>query len=127
MAPSTDATDPDTDGIFDLDWTIAEFAKNYTIYEFSSYITTLNGSLTVIVDETTDMTHHLSGYSDGVYFFIAVAKNNHGITLSNCIMVTVGIPSSSEIPGYSIFFLVLAALSISLIWIKKRKTMRITK
>jgi len=121
---SSNATDPDTDGIFDLEWT-AEFAKNYSIYEYSSYITAINGSLTTLVDETTNMAHPLSGYSTGIYYFIAVAKNNYGITISNCIIVTVGIPSGGGgIPGYGTLFFVITLLSISVLIFKKWKTHR---
>ncbi|MFX1345019.1 MAG: hypothetical protein ACFFAI_07905 [Promethearchaeota archaeon] len=124
---SSDATEPDRDGDFNLEWTIAEFAKNYTLYEYSSYISEINGSLTVIVNETTEITYHRSGYSNGIYFFIVAAKNKAGITLSNVFMVTVDISASlasKGIPGYSVTFLILAALSISMIWIKKKKMLR---
>ncbi len=125
---STNATNPDTDGIFDLEWTDSEFAKNYSIYEYSHYITEYNGSLTPITLETTNMTKHLSGYNTGEYYFAAVAKNNFGITLSNCIKITVTIPSSGGgIPGYSIFFIILAGISISIIMLKKWKTIHIIK
>ena len=121
---STNATDPDTDGIFDLEWTSSEKAKNYSVYEYSSYITEFNNSLTLITLETTNMAHHLSGYSTGIYYFITVAKNNYGITLSNCIIVTVGIPSGGGIPGYGTLFFVITLLSISVLIFKKWKTHR---
>lgn len=121
---STNATDPDTDGIFDLEWTSSEKAKNYSVYEYSSYITEFNNSLTLITLETTNMAHHLSGYSTGIYYFITVAKNNYGITLSNCIIVTVGIPSGGGIPGYGTLFFVITLLSISVLIFKKWKTYR---
>ncbi len=125
---STNATNPDTDGIFDLEWTNSESAKNYSIYEYSHYITEFNGSLTSIALETTNMTKHLSGYNTGEYYFAAVAKNNYGITLSNCIKITVTIPSTGGgIPGYSIFFIILAGLSISMIILKKSKAIRTIK
>jgi len=122
---STNATDPDTDGIFDLEWTSSEKAKNYSVYEYSTYITEFNNSLTLITLETTNMAHHLSGYSTGIYYFITVAKNNYGITLSNCIIVTIGIPSGGGgIPGYGTLFFVITLLSISVLIFKKWKTHR---
>lgn len=120
---SSNADAPDTDGVFNLEWTSAEFAKNYSIYEHSSYITTFNGSLTTLVDETTDITLPLSGYSSGVYYFIAIAKNNFGVTISNNMIVTV-IRPSEEIPGYSTLFFVITLLSISVLIFKKWKTYR---
>ncbi len=125
---STNATDPDIDGIFDLEWTNSVFAEDYSIYEYSSYISEINGSLTPIALDTTNMTKHLSGYSTGDYYFIAVAENMAGLTLSNCVQITVSLPSSGGgIPGYSVFFLILAGLSISMIMLKKWKTIRISK
>ncbi len=121
---SSNADVPDTDGIFDLEWTTAEFAKNYSIYEYSSYITAINGSLTTLVDETTNITLPLSGYSNGVYYFIAVAKNNFGMTLSNCYIVTVIKPSGGGIPGYSTLFFVITLLSISVLIFRKWKIYR---
>ena len=124
---STNATNPDTDGVFDLEWTNSEFANSYSIYEYSHIITEINGSLTPILLTTTDMTTQLSSYSTGVYYFRAVAINDHGSTLSNCIMVTVSIPSGGGIPGYNIFFVIIAGLGISIVMLKKWKTLRIIK
>ncbi|MFX1568623.1 MAG: hypothetical protein ACFFCV_09665 [Promethearchaeota archaeon] len=124
---STNATDPDTDGIFDLEWTNSVFAEDYSIYEYSSYISEINGSLTPIALDTTNMTKHLSGYSTGEYYFIAVAENMAGLTLSNCIHITVTLPSPGGIPGYSIFVLLLAGLSISIVILKRWKRLTIIK
>jgi len=65
------------------------------VYQYSSYITEINGSLTLLIAETTDLTFPLSSYSNGTYYFIAVAYNVYGDTLSNCIEVVVQIPPSS--------------------------------
>lgn len=88
---TTNAGIPDDDGNFDLNWTISEGANNYSVYESSSYISTLNGSLTLLASEITDVNLSLSGYLDGTYYFIVVAHNNYGYTLSNCISVLVAV------------------------------------
>ncbi|MFX1521197.1 MAG: hypothetical protein ACFFCD_14890, partial [Promethearchaeota archaeon] len=86
---STTADDPDNDGIFDLTWTNSSYADNYSVYEYSSYISVINGSLTTLSSEMVGLTLPLSGYSTGTYYFIVVAHNENGDTLSNCIQVIV--------------------------------------
>jgi hypothetical protein len=36
----------------------------------------INSSLTLLADEIPDSTLNLSGYSDGIYYFIVVAHND---------------------------------------------------
>ena len=86
------AGSPDTDGNFDLTWTSSSGADNYSIYRYSSYISEINGFLTLIAEGVTDLQRALSGYSDGTYYFIIEAQNEDGDTLSDCIMVEVQIP-----------------------------------
>ena len=86
---SSNAGDPDTDGDFDLEWTASSGANNYSIYEYSSYITAINGSLTLLGDEITDLDLALTGYLDGTYYFIVVAHNDYGDTLSNCLEINI--------------------------------------
>ncbi|GAH32973.1 unnamed protein product, partial [marine sediment metagenome] len=89
---SSNAGTPDDNGAFDLTWTSADGALTYSVYRYSSYITEINGSLTLLGDGITDLSLALSGYTDGTYYFIAVAHNAYGDTLSNCIEVVVQIP-----------------------------------
>ena len=91
LALSSNAGNPDNDGAFDLNWTASYGASNYSVYRHSSYITEINGSLTLLVNETTNLTLGLSGYNDGKYYFIVIAYNNYGDTLSNCITVVVNL------------------------------------
>ena len=83
---------PDDDGDFDLTWSKSDWASSYTAYEYSSFINQINGSLTLLASGITDLTLPLSGYSNGTYYFIVVAQNDYGDTLSDCIMVEVQIP-----------------------------------
>ncbi|GAH70603.1 unnamed protein product [marine sediment metagenome] len=89
---SSNAGTPDDDGNFDLTWESADGALTYSVYEYSSYITEINGSLTLLGAGITDLSLALSGYTNGLYYFIVVAHNNYGETLSNCIEVVVQIP-----------------------------------
>ncbi|MFX1348235.1 MAG: CARDB domain-containing protein [Promethearchaeota archaeon] len=126
---SSDADTPhDNDGAFNLSWTESIGAKSYSVYQYSSYITVINGSLTLLAEEITEQALPLSEYQNGIYYFIAVAKNDFSLTLSNCVKITVAIPSPGRrISGYSISFLILAALGICVIMLKKWKRIRILK
>ena len=86
---SSDATDPDYDGSFNLFWTESEDADSYSVYQSSSYITKITGDLILIADGITNLDLALEGYPDGTYYFIVVATNEDGNTLSNCIQVNV--------------------------------------
>jgi hypothetical protein len=124
FALSFNAGTPDDDGNFNLTWTSANSALSYSVYEHSSYIAQINESLTLLLSGTTDLTLPLTDYSDGTYYFIVVAHNDYGDTLSNCIKVEVKIPSgTSAIPGYNLCFLlsILSIVSI-LISIKIKKS-----
>ena len=140
---STDANTPsDSDGMFNLTWTVADGALSYNVYEYSSYITEINDTLITLIENTTDHQLNLDGYSNGTYYFIAVAKNKFGETLSNCIKIEVAMqlepdpdpepepepepqpepqPGSLLVPGYNVIFLIIYILSISIIILKKRK------
>ena len=114
---SSNAGDPDPDGNFDLTWTVSSGATNYSIYRYSSYITEINGSLTLLADEIIDLSMGLTSYSDGTYYFIVVAHNDYGDTLSNCVEITVlqeGIPPG--IPGFSLM-VILSILGISILFV----------
>jgi len=123
---SSNAETPDDDGNFDLNWTASDGALNYAVYQYSSYITEINGSLTLLGDGITDLSLALSGYTDGTYYFIAVAHNAYGDTRSNCIDVVVQIPSDGGIPEYIIILTAIAIVAavgivIAIIIIKRRK------
>jgi peptide/nickel transport system substrate-binding protein len=116
---SSNAGNPDPDGNFDLTWTGSAYVSNYSVYGYSDYITEINGSLTVLASEITDLTLVLSGYEDGTYYFIVTAQNDYGVTLSNCIIVSVLIPETLGIPGYNTLFII-AALGIAIALILKK-------
>jgi len=118
---SSIAGNPDKDGTFDLTWTAASGASNYSVYHHSRYITEINGSLTLLAGEITDLTLELIGYTNGTYYFIVVAHYDHDNTLSNCVSVTVlrkGDPPG--IPGYDLA-LVFAVLGVSITFLIKKK------
>ncbi|MHA1823964.1 MAG: hypothetical protein ACTSXM_08930, partial [Promethearchaeota archaeon] len=114
---SSNAGEPDTDGIFDLSWTAASLANNYSVYRSSSFITEIDGSVTLLANEITDLNHALSGYEDGTYYFIVVAHNNYGDTLSNCIEITV---EKTIVLGYDLALILLTMLGITFLIIKPK-------
>ncbi len=130
FALSTNAGSPDTDGSFNLFWTISEGADNYSIYNYDGYIIEINGSLTLIEYQTANSPSSINGLSDGTYYYIAVAYNANGYTLSNCIAITVEIPPEEPItppnivPGYDIS-LIIAIFGICsiLVYYYKRRNM----
>ncbi|MFX1329310.1 MAG: hypothetical protein ACFE91_14370 [Promethearchaeota archaeon] len=126
---SSDAGSPDEDGNFTLSWDTASGAVNYSVYEYSNYITVINGTLTSKADHITSLSLPLTGYTNGTYYFIVVAHNKYGDTLSNCIKIVVEIlPEEGEgegegvIPSYPIAIISLIAIFIvSIIILRKRR------
>jgi len=118
----SNAETPDDDGNFDLNWAASDGALNYSVYQYSSYITEINGSLTLLGAGITNLSLALSGYTDGTYYFIVVAHNYYGDILSNCIEVVVLIPSvDGGIPGYNIYFIFAPIGIVSAKIIRKRR------
>ncbi|MBA7631843.1 hypothetical protein ES703_39379 [subsurface metagenome] len=138
---STDAGNPDTNGIFNLIWTNSEGADNYSLYVYNSYITEINSSLTLLENQTAISPYSISGLINGTYYYVIVAINRFGNTCSNCIKVLVELstpppPSPPDddgddestadergIAGYDIFLIIsLISISIILIIIPIKKT-----
>ena len=94
---STNADPADEDGVFDLYWEEADGALTYSVYQYDKFINEINGSLTPLAERIDSLTLPLSGYSEGTYYFIVVAHNNHGDTLSNCLKVDIIFPPSLNI------------------------------
>ncbi|MFX0008806.1 MAG: CARDB domain-containing protein [Candidatus Hermodarchaeota archaeon] len=118
---TTNAGTPDTDGTFNLIWTSSSNAETYLVYRYSGFISQINGSVTLVADDITGLNLALSGYSDGTYYFIAVAHNISGDTLSNCIQVNVERTASTPIiPGYNIIISILCMLGITFLLIKSK-------
>ncbi|MFX1326612.1 MAG: ABC transporter substrate-binding protein [Promethearchaeota archaeon] len=92
-----DAGDPDPDGNFVLKWTPSEGADNYSVYRYNSTITSINESLTLLVNQTniigqSSYSFHVTRLSNGKYYFVVTAYNEVGHTLSNNRDVVVRLP-----------------------------------
>ena len=118
---SSNAETPDTDGTFILTWTSSARADNYSVYRHSSYITEINGSVTLLEDEITELSLMLSSYSDGNYYFIVVAHNDNGDTLSNCIIFEVEISETNGVPFGNFYIILVIVSTIGLVVYVKRK------
>lgn len=90
---SSDAENPDTDGIFNLNWTNSDRADNYSLYTYDKYITEINGSLSLLSDQMAVSPYEIN-VNDGTYYYIVVAHNNYGDALSNCIEIVVQTPDT---------------------------------
>jgi len=90
---TSDAGTPDSDGNFDLSWTSSTGADNYSIYRHDSYISIIDGGQTLLVDQVGIFISPLSvsGLASGVYYFVVVAHNRQGDTLSNNLNVNVSV------------------------------------
>ena len=89
---SSNATNPDINGIFNLTWEVSIGADNYSVFLDNSFIFEITGGEAEIAYEITDLNHLVSGLDDGNYYFIIMAYNESGYTLSNCIYVRVKLP-----------------------------------
>ncbi|GAG86964.1 unnamed protein product, partial [marine sediment metagenome] len=89
----TDADVPvDTDGIFNLNWSDSKGAENYSVFTYNSYITQINDSVTNLADQIDISSFPMPRLMDGDYYFVVVAYNGTGETLSNNVNVTVDRP-----------------------------------
>jgi len=117
---TSDAGNPDEDGNFVLSWTESTDAESYSVYVSNTCITDENQLLIPLTSNITDLTYTITDLPNGTYYFVVVAHNLAGYTLSNCLEVTVG-TSGEEIPGYNLLIVLVAFVSISAIIIKKRR------
>jgi len=121
---ASDAGNPDVNGNFNLTWSPSTNAVSYSLYIYSSEITEINSSLTLLLEEVTDLFYEVFNFLDGTYFFAVVAKNAYGTTLSNNIEVVVEIEEPAQdpgIPGFEMWTLIFTITSVGLITILRKK------
>ncbi len=99
---NNDGDEPDTDGAFNLTWTASTNANDYSIYSYQSYITHINDSLTLLVNQSAISPFSVSGLLNGTYYYMVVAHNEFGVKLSNCTSVTVAIPPNRSPSAFSL-------------------------
>jgi hypothetical protein len=125
----SDADDPDTDGNFNITWSPSAYADNYSLYMSSSVITEINEEVTVLLDEITDLSYEATGYSDGTYYFLVIARNGDGNTTSSyffssnlIITVEIDVPEPAQlIPGFEMWTIIFTISSVSSILLLRKK------
>lgn len=129
---SSNAGIPEDDGNFTLFWSESIRAENYSVYQYSNFISEINSSLNILAIGLTNNSLNIVDYTNGTYYFIVIASNNVGTNLSNCILITVSIPPLVEpkeplnkIRGYDIFLILMMVLVYSLVKITKYKNIQL--
>ncbi|MFW9896547.1 MAG: ABC transporter substrate-binding protein [Candidatus Thorarchaeota archaeon] len=122
---NSDAGDPDRDGNFNLTWTTSIGADKYSLYMANKSISVINTSLIILLYQTALSSFPVIGLPNGEYYFVVVAHNLYGETMSNNLHISVNIAEgspSSEISGYNTLILIGITVSTTLFLIKKKKT-----
>jgi len=84
------ATNPDYDGNFTLNWTISERATNYSIYRSNNFIYDIDNNGTLIIEGLTNQSYLISNELDCSFYYVIVAYNEAGKNVSNCVQIVVG-------------------------------------
>ncbi|HMF34206.1 MAG TPA: fibronectin type III domain-containing protein [Candidatus Lokiarchaeia archaeon] len=118
---------PSTTGQVTLSWTAASGATSYKVYRYTSYITTVNSSVT-LAGMTTSTSYTENITVSGTYYYVVIASNPTGDSaISNCqtVVVTLGSGGTTApgIPGPNAFeLLLLASAGVGVIaWRERRK------
>ncbi len=127
---STNAENPDNDGMFTLSWTSSLRANNYSLYRSDASCILDIETETPWIEALNNNSIDIGPIPDGVYYFLLVARNNIGNEASNCLTITVENaiippPNGGEppvIPGFNLIALITSvAIVIQIILIKKLK------
>ena len=95
----TNATLPDTDGLFLLNWSESVGADTYSLYW--STTPDVDDSDILYIEDLINETMLIKGFSSGTYYFRKASNNKTGATRSkNELKITIEIPSL-EIPSTS--------------------------
>lgn len=126
---STDANSPDEDGAFNLIWTDSLYADNYSVYAYSKFISEINSSLILLSSQTAISPYFISELTNGSYYYIIMAHNKFGNTISDSVEVVVKLQTSPSdisdklpsISGYK-YWIVLGSLCIVIVLILNKKS-----
>ncbi len=89
---TSNAGNPDKNGMFTLSWNESLWAENYSVYTHDNYITEINGTVTTLSEGLTNNSYTISGKTDGDYYYAVVAVNEDYNSTSNCVKITVQFP-----------------------------------
>ena len=130
---STNAENPDDDGVFNLSWTSSIRANNYSLYRSNtSCILDIEAEIPWI-ETLHNNSIEIGPIPDGEYYFLIVARNNIGNETSNCLTILVEetitpSPNGGEppvIPGFNLVTLITSVAII--VYIKLIKKLKMKK
>ena len=125
---STDAENPDDDGIFNLTWTSSLWANYYSLYRSNTGCILDIETEIPWIETLNNNSIEIGPIPDGEYYFLIVARNNIGNETSNCLTIlvekTIIPPPNGEeppiIPGFNLITLITSvAIIIHTILIKR--------
>ena len=80
---------PDTDGMVNLTWSTSEGADNYSVYVHDDIIYDFKTQGTLVASNITGTFFLIENLTNGDYYYLVVAYNEVGDTMSNCIQVII--------------------------------------
>lgn len=92
----SNADSPDKDGTFNLTWSSSDGADNYSIFIYDKNIQYISKRSALSSYEDVTSSFNISGLMDGDYYYVVVAYNGTGETLSNNVYVKVSYPTGYE-------------------------------
>jgi hypothetical protein len=70
-------------------WTASEGADNYSLYVSTKNITEIDGNCLLITEGLTKLNYSIKASESGIRYYVVVAYNESGNTISNCVKITI--------------------------------------
>ncbi len=117
---STNAENPDDNGMFNLSWTSSIRANNYSLYRSNTSCIIDIEAETPWIETLSNNSINIGPLSDGEYYFLIVARNNIGNETSNCLTIIVEYPITPPpnggeppvIPGFNLIILLTSVVIV---------------
>ncbi len=100
-----------------LTWTNSPNVDNYSIYKSKKYITGINDDLTLVESGLKKNSFNITQVEEGIFYYIVVAYNEFGYSISNCASIRLGAPPREEPNNDTliIFLIIMIMILISVI------------
>ncbi|MFX1259917.1 MAG: hypothetical protein ACFFAN_18865 [Promethearchaeota archaeon] len=89
---------------FILSWTSSDGADNYSLYYSAKAITKIDGNSTLIVENLTNHSYKITKIHLEITYYVAVAYNESGKTLSNYIEIRLNYTEEDDNDDDTVFF-----------------------